>query len=449
MTKGPRKGLMAESAWLEGVAGDLVGESLSEALQSWKNDLPEALREVCNRIATVEGGIWLVGGSVREAMLGNPWKDLDLATSLNPDEILEIFPRAIPTGAQYGTVTVRVADSDMQFEVTTLRMEGTYGDGRRPDEVQFGNSLEEDLSRRDFTINAMAIDLARELLYDPYRGVDDLQNMCLNAVGTAEERLGEDGLRLLRAYRFMDRGHNGIWQPDEALSKALITCGHMLENVSEERVWSEFRKILTGENAATVLERMRKDGMLSRILPGWDADIDLQHLLDFADTDVFACRLVLLSSEIPNERWRRLEHDLRALTLSNHDRNRVLNLHRLLGHLPTNIGEFRRYRAHVGDMVDAHLAVEGVLRPIATSTVREALEALNPLKAGNQPLVDGHLLAATSELPSGRRLGRLKEWLFRIQIEQDLATTEEILALLGILDWKTTDPESWPDTGWP
>jgi tRNA nucleotidyltransferase/poly(A) polymerase len=382
-------------------------------------------------------------------MLGNPWKDLDLATSLNPDEILEIFPRAIPTGAQYGTVTVRVADSDMQFEVTTLRMEGTYGDGRRPDEVQFGNSLEEDLSRRDFTINAMAIDLARELLYDPYRGVDDLQNMCLNAVGTAEERLGEDGLRLLRAYRFMDRGHNGIWQPDEALSKALITCGHMLENVSEERVWSEFRKILTGENAATVLERMRKDGMLSRILPGWDADIDLQHLLDFADTDVFACRLVLLSSEIPNERWRRLEHDLRALTLSNHDRNRVLNLHRLLGHLPTNIGEFRRYRAHVGDMVDAHLAVEGVLRPIATSTVREALEALNPLKAGNQPLVDGHLLAATSELPSGRRLGRLKEWLFRIQIEQDLATTEEILALLGILDWKTTDPESWPDTGWP
>ena len=440
---------MAESAWLEGVAGDLVGESLSEALQSWKNDLPEALREVCNRIATVGGGIWLVGGSVREAMLGNPWKDLDLATSLNPDEILEIFPRAIPTGAQYGTVTVRVADSDMQFEVTTLRMEGTYGDGRRPDEVQFGNSLEEDLSRRDFTINAMAIDLARELLYDPYRGVDDLQNMCLNAVGTAEERLGEDGLRLLRAYRFMDRGHNGIWQPDEALSKALITCGHMLENVSEERVWSEFRKILTGENAATVLERMRKDGMLSRILPGWDADIDLQHLLDFADTDVFACRLVLLSSEIPNERWRRLEHDLRALTLSNHDRNRVLNLHRLLGHLPTNIGEFRRYRAHVGDMVDAHLAVEGVLRPIATSTVREALEALNPLKAGNQPLVDGHLLAATSELPSGRRLGRLKEWLFRIQIEQDLATTEEILALLGILDWKTTDPESWPDTGWP
>ncbi|MDG1524472.1 MAG: hypothetical protein P8Q90_00160, partial [Candidatus Thalassarchaeaceae archaeon] len=159
---------MAESAWLEGAVGDLPGESLSTTLLNWKNSLPEALREVCNRIATTDGGIWLVGGSVREAMLGNPWKDLDLATTLSPDEILDIFPRAIPTGAQYGTITVRITNSDMEFEVTTLRMEGTYGDGRRPDEVQFGTSLEEDLSRRDFTINAMAIDLAREQLYDPY-----------------------------------------------------------------------------------------------------------------------------------------------------------------------------------------------------------------------------------------------------------------------------------------
>jgi len=440
---------MAESAWLEGAVGDLPGESLSTTLLNWKNSLPEALREVCNRIATTDGGIWLVGGSVREAMLGNPWNDLDLATTLSPDEILDIFPRAIPTGAQYGTITVRITNSDMEFEVTTLRMEGTYGDGRRPDEVQFGTSLEEDLSRRDFTINAMAIDLAREQLYDPYGGVEDLLNMCLKAVGEAEERLGEDGLRLLRAYRFMDRGDNGIWLPNAALSKALLTCGHMLENVSEERIWSEFRRVLTGENAATILERMRKDGMLSRILPGWDADIDLQHLLNLPETDAFACRLVLLSSDIPNERWRRMEHDLRALTLSNKERNRVMNLHRLLGYLPTNVAEFRRYRADVGDMIDEHLAIEAVLHPTETSIVRDALLGLDPLRGGDQPLVDGHLLATRSELPAGRRLGRLKEWLFRIQIEQDLTTSEEVLGFLDTLDWKTTDPESWPNAAWP
>ena len=267
---------MAESAWLEGASGDLDGEALTTPLLEWKRGLPEDLREVCNRIATAGGGVWLVGGSVREAMLGNPWNDLDLTTTLNPDEMLDLFPRAIATGVQFGTVTVRTADSETPFEITTLRSEGTYGDGRRPDEVTFGDSLNEDLSRRDFTINAMAIDLARNIIHDPYGGVEDLENQCLKAVGVAEERLGEDGLRLLRAYRFMDRGERGVWQPNSELSKALLTCGHMLENVSEERVWSEFRRVLSGLNASVILERMRKDGMLSRILPGWDAEIDLQ-----------------------------------------------------------------------------------------------------------------------------------------------------------------------------
>ena len=440
---------MAESAWLEGALGDLDGEALTAPLLEWKKELPEALREVCNRIATAGGGIWLVGGSVREAMLGDPWKDLDLTTTLNPDEILDLFPRAIPTGAQFGTVTVRIADSEIQFEVTTLRSEGTYGDGRRPDEVTFGDSLNEDLSRRDFTINAMAIDLARNIIHDPYGGVLDLENQCLKAVGIAEERLGEDGLRLLRAYRFMDRGDRGVWQPNTELSKALLICGNMLENVSEERVWSEFYRILCGRNAATILERMRKDGILSRILPGWDAEIDLQHLLQVPEQNGFACRLVLLASEIPNERWRRIEHDLRALKLSNQERGLVMDLHRLLGHLPSEISEYRRYRSSVGELIEAHLAIEDVLHPIEAGNVREVLSGLVPLKAGNEPLVDGHLLSATADLSAGRRLGRLKEWLFSIQIEQDLDNTDEVLALLDVLDWKTTDPESWPDSCWP
>ena len=126
MSERAGKGLMADSAWLEGVAGDLAGDPLPAALIDWKNGLPEALREVCNRIATAGGGVWLVGGSVREALLGNPWKDLDLATTLNPDDVLGIFTRALPTGTKFGTVTVRLVDLDMQFEVTTLRSEGSY-----------------------------------------------------------------------------------------------------------------------------------------------------------------------------------------------------------------------------------------------------------------------------------------------------------------------------------
>ena len=295
----------------------------------------------------------------------------------------------------------------------------------------------------------MAIDLARNIIHDPYGGVEDLENQCLKAVGVAEDRLGEDGLRLLRAYRFMDRGERGVWQPNSELSKALLTCGHMLENVSEERVWSEFRRVLSGLNASVILERMRKDGMLSRILPGWDAEIDLQYLLKVPEKNGFACRLVLLASEIPNERWRRMEHDLRALKLSNQDRSLVMNLHRLLGHLPSEVSEYRRYRYSVGDLIESHLAIEDVLHPLEAGTAREILANLAPLKSGDEPLVDGHLLSSTSDLPAGRRLGRLKEWLFSIQIEQDLDNPDEVLALLDVLDWKNTDPESWPDSNWP
>ena len=126
-----------------------------------------------------------------------------------------------------------------------------------------------------------------------------------------------------------------------------------------------------------------------------------------------------------------------------------MDLHRLLNHLPSDLPEYRRYRASVGDLIDAHLAIEEVLHPESSSSVRQTLATLAPLKAGSRPLIDGHVLATATELPYGRRLGRLKEWLYRIQIDQDLANSDEVLALLDVLDWVATDPELWPDTGWP
>ena len=428
---------------------DCPGEPLTESQISWKKDLPRALREVCNRIVTAGGGIWLVGGSVREAMLENPWKDLDLTTTLNPDELVDLFPRSIPTGAQYGTITVRITGSELQFEVTTLRSEGSYGDGRRPSEVTFGQSLLEDLSRRDFTINAMAIDLARNLLHDPYRGVLDLQNQCLTAVGDANERLGEDGLRVLRAYRFMDQNRHGLWEPDDDLTTALITCGIMLEKVSQERLWAEFKRILVGQHAPKILEKMRIDGALSRILPGWDAELQSQFHLKTNEQDVVICRLVLLASDIPAERWRVLDHDMRSLKIPNKERDRVLKLHRILGHLPHDLAECRRYRICVDEDVNAHLDIESAINQRQAEASKALLERSSRPKGGIEPMVDGHLLSSVSQLPSGRRLGRLKEWLYRIQIDQNLANVDEVLALLDILEWKVSNPEDWPEVSWP
>ena len=440
---------MTDAVWLEGLAADCAGAPLPDSLAGWREDLPDTLRELVNRVATAGGGIWLVGGSVREALLGRGAYDHDLATTLHPDQVIEIFPRAIPTGAAFGTVTVRIGEDSDHYEVTTLRSEGTYGDGRRPDKVDYSESLLEDLSRRDFTINAIAVDLARSQIHDPFGGMDDLDEQVLQAVGIASERLGEDGLRLMRGYRFMDQGAQGVWAPDPALSAALIECGHMLQHVAAERVWSEFKRILAGWNAAQVLERMRVDGMLSRIFPGWDADLAAQHVLRAPKGEAAICRLVLLAADVDHARWRRLDHDMRELTLSNRDREHILEVHRLLGQLPDDVAETRRYRFAVGDRIESHLAVEDVLRPEASAEARAALAVLPALRGGDKPLVDGHELARAAEMPMGRRLGRLKSWLHRMQIELDLDDTEEILGLLDIIDWQNGDAESWPGPEWP
>ena len=442
---------MAEKVWLEGLLADVPGTPLDGNLKAWKNRLPESLREVVNRIASADGGVWIVGGSVREAILGRGEYDYDLATTLEPEEILEIFPKALPTGIRFGTITVRIEGFEDMFEVTTLRSESQYGDGRRPDVVGFGECLSIDLSRRDFTINAIAIDLGRGIIHDPFGGIEDLENQNLKAVGDAKKRLSEDGLRLLRGYRFMDQGERGIWLPDTDLGNALREQQSMLEKVASERIWSEFSRILSGTNAANVLERMRQDGMLSRILPGWDTDAALQHALDAPENDVVICRLVLLAAETPHTRWRILEHDLRTLTLSNQERKKFMNLHRLLGNLPdsSNAAELRRYRAGVGVDLNAHLSLEDALQPERCQSVRNALKSLPPLLAGNEPLLDGHAIASATGLPMGRRLGRLKSWLHRMQIELNLRTQKEVLALLDVIDWAGGDTDSWPGPSWP
>ena len=215
------------------------------------------LEELISKFKSNGYGAWVVGGAVRDCILGLNPMEFDICTDANPEQMIEIFERTIPTGVEFGTVTVRINESF--FEVTTLRSESNYSDGRRPKIVNWGTSLYEDLSRRDFTMNSMAYDLNDKLLFDPFNGKKDLQNGVLSAVGKAKQRLSEDGLRIMRAYRFMDRGSKGVWLPDKELSDALIDNRSMLTMVSIERVWSELLRIITGINAGKVLDRMNYD----------------------------------------------------------------------------------------------------------------------------------------------------------------------------------------------
>src|SRR5688500_5357446 len=165
------------------------------------SDVSAPALEVCRRLAAAGHQAHVVGGCVRDVLLGRPAKDWDVATSALPDDVQKIFRRTVPTGIAHGTITVLVGKDHV--EVTTYRGEGAYSDARRPDHVVFGVTLEEDLARRDFTVNALAWDPIGRAVHDPFGGRADVAARVLRAVGAASARFAEDGLRIVRAVRFV------------------------------------------------------------------------------------------------------------------------------------------------------------------------------------------------------------------------------------------------------
>ena len=202
---------------------------------------------------------YVVGGCVRDSLLGLTPHDWDLCTSALPQQGMELFgeEKCIPTGLQHGTVTVKQGGG--LYEITTFRTEGTYTDGRHPDEVHFVPDVREDLARRDFTINAMAYN-AKEGLVDPFGGQADLQSGILRAVGVPHQRFTEDALRILRLYRFAARFGFAIDPPTAQAAQEL--CAH-LDCVSVERIEEELAKLLSAPAPAAYLD----EKILGVVLP--------------------------------------------------------------------------------------------------------------------------------------------------------------------------------------
>jgi len=231
----------------------------------WLKSMDAGVWEICDKVKRGGGTAWLVGGCVRDALVGGLPKEVDLATNLKPTDIVKIFGAAAePTGLSFGTITVTASGS--KFEITTLRREGNYRDGRRPSNVQFTESLLEDLERRDFTINAIAFDLLESKVFDPFGGISDLDKGILRMVGEDPgARLTEDGLRVWRAHRFIDGGQRGLRSVERDLDEALgdekvrASAG----NVSRERIWQELAKVLRGKYASSVMEKMANNDLLS------------------------------------------------------------------------------------------------------------------------------------------------------------------------------------------
>ena len=204
---------------------------------TWK-DLPQGPVACLETLTGAGYAAYPVGGCVRDLLLGGEPGDVDLCTSARPEEVMDLFPRAVPTGLQHGTVTIPTPDGNV--EITTFRREGGYTDSRHPDGVCFDVSLREDLSRRDFTVNAMALTREGEII-DPFGGREDLARGILRCVGEADKRFSEDALRMLRGVRFT--AQLGFTLEDET-AKAMARNAFRVERVSRERIRVEMEKTL-------------------------------------------------------------------------------------------------------------------------------------------------------------------------------------------------------------
>lgn len=224
--------------------------------------VPDILKEVSTVFHTAGFSVYLVGGAVRDFLLQKEASDWDIATDARPADVMKLFRRTIPTGIEHGTVTIIYKKK--HIECTTFRTEADYSDGRHPTAVAYTASIEEDLSRRDFTMNAIAISLPDGAVIDPFGGREDIRQKCIKTVGNPIDRFLEDGLRPVRAVRFAAQLSFTI---DDSTLQAIPQTLHITQKISIERFREEFTKMLICEVPLPGLRLLESTGLLTLFIP--------------------------------------------------------------------------------------------------------------------------------------------------------------------------------------
>ena len=254
--------------------------------------IPQYVKNVLNCLNNSGYDAYMVGGCVRDNIMGRIPNDYDITTNATPEEMLHIFDgwKVIPTGLQHGTVTV--ISQGNNIEVTTYRIDGEYDDNRHPRQVSFTSKLEDDLARRDFTVNAIAMDVFGNIC-DPFGGMSDIENCIIRSVGDAELRFREDGLRILRCIRFASVLGFGI---DADTGDKVHLCRSLLDNISKERIMTELKKLLCGISAPEICAEF--GDVICQIIPGlcqsYDADLVCDRLVHARDDVYVRLALILL-----------------------------------------------------------------------------------------------------------------------------------------------------------
>ena len=225
---------------------------------------------------------YLVGGCIRDSLLGKEPEEWDITTSARPDEVMKLFAKVIPTGIEYGTVTVMLPDG--QYEVTTFRSDERYLDGRHPANVKFTDNIHKDLSRRDFTVNALAYDPLSDELIDDFAGQKDLKSKLIRSVGDPLERFSEDGLRPVRDCRFAAKLEFEI---EKGTFAAIPGSLEVVKKVALERLHDELVKMLSADKPSIGFELMRKSGLLKLILPELEEGYGVEQPPQYHKYDVY------------------------------------------------------------------------------------------------------------------------------------------------------------------
>ena len=274
--------------------------------------IPDILKKM-NEIFVQHGyKAYLVGGAVRDMLMGKEPHDWDVTTDATPEQVMSIFRKVIPTGIAHGTVTVHFMKNEI--EVTTFRTESDYSDGRHPDKVEYTGNIEEDLSRRDFTINASASDLGDGTITDPFHGRDDIKRKVIRTVGNPLERFSEDGLRPVRAVRFSAQlGFEIERETLKAISEPEIL--KKTSGISLERFRGELLKLMKAEKPSAGLKLMEESGILDIFIPEFkkcrgciQGDFRGYHQFDVLDHLFYACDGAPASKQ--NVRLAALFHDI-------------------------------------------------------------------------------------------------------------------------------------------
>ena len=374
--------------------------------------LPDEIKTVLNKLQNAGFEAYVVGGAVRDMLSGRRVHDYDVATSARPEDVLRVFSdfKTVNTGIKHGTVTVVIGD--FRIEVTAFRCESDYSDGRHPDSVSFTADIKEDLSRRDFTVNAIALDINGRLT-DPYGGENDVKNRLIKCVGDPGKRFSEDHLRILRALRFSSELCFGI---EENTAKKIREYKELILTVSAERVYSELRRLLEGDGASEVLSTY--GDVISLILGTDNGEYYLKIVKNInALKNDATLRIAALLS---NQTAEKAAAAMKKLRAKNAHTARVTNAVRYAETVPANKTELKKFISKAGYETVADVLS---IRSIFDLTAAKLLDMTEEIRRSKEPVfikdlaLNGDDLIGTGASP-GEQTGRLLEKLLDLVIEE-------------------------------